>query len=243
MRAVYLAPREAGGTGIGEGPMSPPLFHALLPAALAAGLHSGVVLDGHEGFAPPRHQSVREGVSLDFKGGIARIYVGPTELATQEWYAEKSAFVARQKPVPLDDVGDEALHTGDAMVLVRDGNVGLLVQVKAGARAAADTLLQAIDDSGTPPPAPARLVPEGALLRVEAAEASHIAWTGGRLSPQGPGLRFGTPPDRVVTWGPLGRATVQAFDEAGLPIASPPPRPAPDFVAPLRDEPARPAAR
>lgn len=210
--------------------MAPLLLHALLPAALAAGLHTGVVLEGHEGFEAPRHQSAREGLSLDFKGGIARVYVGPSELAAQEWYAEKVEFVARQRPVALGGLGDEALHDGDAMVLVRDGNIGLLVQVKAGARAAAEKLIQAVDDSGTPPPQPGRLVGEGDTLRLDARGAVHVAWTGGRLLPTGPGLRFGSPPTRVVTWGPLGRATVQAYDAAGAPIESPPPRPGPDFV-------------
>jgi hypothetical protein len=220
--------------------MPSPLLHALLPTALAAGLHTGVVLEGHEGFEAPRHQSAREGVSLDFKGGIARIYVGPSELAAQEWFAEKGAFVARQKPSPLDGFGDEALHAGDAMVLVRDGNVGLLVQVKAGARAAAETLLQAVDDSGAPPPPPGRLVPEGDALRLDAPDAAHVAWTGGRLLPQGPGLRFGAPPALVVTWGPLGRATTQAYDADGVPVDTPPPRPDPAFLPPPTDPPAAP---
>jgi hypothetical protein len=212
--------------------MMPAPLLALLPLALAGGLHAGVVLEGHEGFEAPRHQSAREGVSLDFKGGIARIYVGPTERAAQEWYLEKADFVARQKPAPLDGLGDEALHSGDGMVLVRDGNIGILVQVKAGARAATDRLLAAIDDGPSPWPAPARLVPDGPALRVDAADATHVSYVGGRLSPQGPGLRFSQPPSQVITWGPLGRATVQAFDADGAPVEAPPPRPAPDFAPP-----------
>lgn len=210
--------------------MLAPLLSLLISAASAAGLHSGVAVEALAGFEPPRHQSSREGLSLDFEGGIARVYVGPSVPAAQEWFAEKAAFVARQSPTPLDGVGDEALHAGDAMVLVRDGNVALLVQVKAGARAATDTLLQAIDDSGAPAPAAATLARGAGGHVLTAPGATHIAWVGGRLAAEGPGLRFTVPPRRVVTWGPLGRATVQAFDPEGAPVSGPPPRPGPDFV-------------
>ncbi|MEC7946180.1 MAG: hypothetical protein VX265_01350 [Myxococcota bacterium] len=203
------------------------LLYPLLAAASAADLHSGVVMTGHADFAPPRHQSAREGVSLDFPGGIARVYVGPTVPAAQEWFSEKAGKVARQKPIPLAGLGEEALHAEDAMVLVRDGNIAMLVQVASGARAATEALLGAVDDSGAPWPAPASLVRDGAGFRIHAPQAVHVAWVGGRLSPSGTGAHFHTPPRQVVTWGPLGRATVQAFDEAGEPIQSAPPRPRP----------------
>lgn len=207
----------------------------LLPIAFAGGMHTGFRLEALEGFETPRHQSVREGFSLDFPGGIARLYVGPTEAAAQEWFVEKSALVARQAPTRLPGLGDEALHSGDGMVLVRDGNIALLVQVRSGARSAADTLLAAIDDAPRPWPAPARLLAEPGGFRVAASEAVHTAYVGGTIRAQPGGLWFHVPPRRVVTWDAWGRATVQDFDERGLPVDTAPPRPAADFVADAPD--------
>ena len=211
-----------------------PALSLLLPSvALAGGLHTGVVLTGHPDFEAPRHQSAREGVSMDFPGGIARVYVGTTESAAQEWYAEKSAFIARHKPTALIGLGDEAQQVEDGTVLFRDGNVAVLVQVKSGARSAAEALHAAIDDSKTQAPAPATLATDASGYRIDAPHATHIAYVGGSLAPERPGLWFTVPPRRVITWGPLGRSTVQDFDEAGVAIQTTPVRPAPGFVPPV----------
>jgi len=209
----------------------PPALPMLMSIALAGSVHTGFRLDGLEGFEAPRHQSVREGFSLDFPGGIARLYVGPTEAAAQEWFVEKSELVARQAPAVLPALGDQALHSGDGMVLVRDGNIAVLIQVRSGALSAADTLLAAVDDAPSPWPAAARLLTVPGGFRVDAPEAVHVAYVGGEVRAQPGGLSFHAPPRRVVTWDAWGRATVQDFDERGQPIDTAAPRPAADFAA------------
>ena len=54
--------------------MPPPLPILWIATALAGATHSGVPLDGHEGFEPPHFQSSKQGFTLDFPDGIARIY-------------------------------------------------------------------------------------------------------------------------------------------------------------------------
>ncbi len=208
------------------------LLSLLQRTALAAGLHVGVPVGPHEGFEPVRFQSARQGWTLDFPGGIARVYVGPNEDAAREWYVEMATFIARQKPAPLDGLGDEAVAARDEAVLTRDGNVGVLVQVKSGARARVDRLLALVTDTGPPWPGPPRLAPGALGWTVDAPDALHVSWVGGRLSPTLPGPVFTRPPRRVVVWDALGRATAQDFDEQGLPIDTAPVRPAPDWTPP-----------
>lgn len=208
------------------------LLPLLLHSALAAGMHAGLPVGPHDGFEPARFQSAKQGWTLDFPGGIARVYVGPTEDAAREWYGEMSRFIEKQKPAPVDGLGDEAQAARDEAVLVRDANIGVLVQVKAGARARAERLLGVIVDEPSPWPDGARLSPGEAGWTVEAPGAQHIAWVGGRLSPTLPGPVFIRPPRRVVTWDALGRAAVQDFDEDGLPVDTPPVRPDPEWEKP-----------
>ena len=220
-------------TGCDSSPHACPLASAAFRGPRRRPLHTGVVLTGHPDFEAPRHQSAREGVSMDFPGGIARVYVGTTESAAQEWYAEKSAFIARHKPTALIGLGDEAQQVEDGTVLFRDGNVAVLVQVKSGARSAPRPCTRPSmirrPRHPPPPPWPQTLPGTGSMRRTRpTSRMSEVA-----LAPERPGLWFTVPPRRVITWGPLGRSTVQDFDEAGVAIQTTPVRPAPGFVPPV----------
>jgi hypothetical protein len=204
-----------------------------ISAALAGTVHSGVPIEGYEGFEPPRFQSSRAGFTMDFPGGIARVYVGQTEAAAQEWYGETLVAIARQKPHAIDDLGDEAAAGKDEVVLVRDGNIGILVQVKAGARSKVELLMAAIVDDGSPWPTGPGLSQEGERwVLTGGPDIRSLAWRGGRLDPVGTGPMFTRPPHQGIAWDALGRAAVQDFGPLGSPVDTPPVRPAPDWIPP-----------
>ena len=204
----------------------------LLPTALAtdpvlfAGLPPGTL--GEE-LPALRVQSARLGSTLDLPKGLLRLYVGPSEAAAQEWVADMALLMARHKPTPLPGLGDEAYGAADGMILLRDHNVGLLVEIADGARHWVDEVRAHLvtEPSAWPSPATLRAHDEGFLL--EAPAAAHLTYVGGRLAQRshapGAPLVFQEPPRRAVAWDALGRSTVQDFDEAGNPVPTPQPRP------------------
>ena len=81
-----------------------------------------------------RVQSSRLGTTLDLPKGLMRLYVGPSEAAATEWVADMATLMKRHEPTALPELGTEALAAGDGMILLRDHNVGLLVEIADGAR-------------------------------------------------------------------------------------------------------------
>lgn len=213
----------------------------LLATALAASagpLHAGLPEDALGPDLPaPRYQSARLGTTRDVPKGLVRVYVGPTEAAAEEWFTEMAALMKRHKPDPVPDLADQAVAAGDGMVLVRDANVGLLVEAASGARAWVDQARGALVPGPLPWPDPPTLAPTpGGGWTAQAPDARHLAWVGGALHPSaaapGAPLAFSRPPRRLVAWDGLGRAAVQDFDARGQPVETPPLRPSPDAPSP-----------
>jgi hypothetical protein len=117
---------------------------------------------------------------------------------------------------------DELWATGDSLVIARIDNVGIMVEVKRGARERAEAVLATVYSRPTPWPQvpPLERTPNGWVLHPVADTA--IRYQGGELAPGG-GLRFVRPPTSVVVYDAHGRATRQAFDPMGLPVDSPTP--------------------
>ena len=201
------------------GAQEPVRFAGLAPGSLG------------EDLPPLRAQSARLGTTLDLPKGLLRLYVGPSEAAAQEWVADMALLMERHEPVPLPELGDEALVAGDGMVLLRDHNVGLLVEIADGARHWVDEVRAHLTTEPAAWPAAAVLVERDGAYVLAAPDAAQVTYVGGRLHPDvaspGAPLRFVAPPRRAVTWDALGRSTVQDFDEAGHPLPTPLPRPAP----------------
>ncbi len=218
------------------------LLALLLAPALARsqppGPHTGLPVDGiDEALAAPRFHSARMGYSRDFPKGIARVYVGDGEAAATEWFDEMATRIHKQKPVPVDALGDAALQVGDKVLLVREANIGLMVETAAGAEVWMTRLRGAITDAPAAPPALPALRVEGAAFVVEAPrDCRQLSWVGGRLSAASTALdaplRFDEPPSRLVAWDALGRAAVQDFDADGRPRPTPPLRPQAGLAAP-----------
>lgn len=205
-----------------------PPAHAV-EGAVFAGLPPGAL--GEE-LPAARVQSARLGTTIDLPKGLLRIYVGPSEEAAAEWMADMTTLMERHAPEPVPELGEEAVAAGDGMVLMRDHNVGLLIEINDGARAWLDTVRAALVSDPTPWPAPASLQATDGRLVVVAPGTTTVTWVGGTLAPGTVGpdapLAFLAPPRRIVTWDAYGRATVQDFDDSGAPLPTPPPRPQPD---------------
>ncbi len=187
-------------------------------AAQAAGVHTGIPVRGVPSLSEPYFDSAARGWTASFPSGLARVYVGRDEAATIAWFIRTAAQMAKHKPEPLDGVGDEALVKDDAFLLTRDGNVGVLIECTAGARARAAQLLAAISDTPSPWPLPPVVRPlTEDRWAVEAPGAEHLSWVGGTRVGWS-GLVFSAPPERVVAWDEWGRAAVQRLDATGAPL-------------------------
>ncbi len=199
-----------------------PLATLLLAApARAAGLHAGIPLDAVPGLATVQFQDSAEGWTAQVPGGLVRVYVAPDEALARAW-VERMKAVGRVKgpyagPLPAPEV-DEAWGDGDDTLVVRDGNLGVMVQARTGAAGWVAKLLAAAEREPRPWPAPPRLVPRGdGTWTVEApAGAAQLAWEGGRRLP-GPALVFSEPPRALVAWDRLGRAARVELEEGGEP--------------------------
>lgn len=202
------------------------LLLALVPTApaQAGGVHAGMPLDalvalyGSDARTPalPAFGTADTGVSLSVRGGVVFVFVAPTAEALDRW-VELQLGRQRSPPVPVEVPADgvqAAWRRGTDFALLRDGNVGIMVQGTAEATEEAARLRGLLVDEGPPWPAPPALTQEEDGAWVIAAEgAVHLAWVGGRRAP-GPGPRFVEPPRQVVAWDPLGRASVWERIEA-----------------------------
>ncbi|MCK6505532.1 hypothetical protein L6R53_19405 [Myxococcota bacterium] len=194
------------------------LLLALVPPARAGGDHAGLPLDavvalyttGVGAPAAPSFGTSDTGWSLSVKGGVLFAYVAPTAEALDAWVALQLGR-QRSPPTPVEvpaEGVDAAWRRGTDFALLRDGNVGIMVQGTSEATEAAAALRALLVDEGPPWPDPPSLVQEadGAWV-ISAPGAVHVSWVGGRRLP-GPGPRFAAPPRRVVAWDPLGRSSV-----------------------------------
>ncbi len=202
--------------------------------ALGAGTWRGVELASlaELGFKAPSYETADEGWTAQFPKGLARLYVAPSAEALEVWLADKQEFLARRQPQPYPAIGDEAWGDGNGLLLVREGNVGLLIETTAGAHGWAEVLLGALQPGdGSWPASPAlRAMPSGVWV-AQTPGSVHVSYMGGSLDPSaapGSPLTFERPPRRLVAWDAMGRSSVAWFDEQGQPVEPPPP----EVVAP-----------
>lgn len=220
--------------------------HGLLAGALAGLIGLGGVASAAEyrglplerlpelGLDAVSFEHAEEGWTAQFPKGLARLYVAPDAARLDAWIARKQALLARRAPEPYPALvgphpGDAAWGDATGLLLVRRGNIGLLVETTEGAHGWAEALLGALDPAAQAWPAPPtlRAMPSG--VWVAAGETGvHLSYRGGEIDPDlapGAPLTFLSPPDYLVAWDPWGRSSVLWLDEAGNPTEPPPPPP------------------
>jgi hypothetical protein len=186
----------------------------LLPAALAAGSHTGIPTTGVEGLAAPMYQTSQTGWTALVEDGLIRVFVGQDDSSATTWVETLTGQLAKLDPQPYPDLADMALGDGETLLLIRDGNIGILVHTKANALHWAEQMLGAISDEPVPWPAPPTLLrDELGWWRLQAPGAVHIAYVGGERLDEG-GLVFSSPPRAAVAWDGWGRAARVEFDRA-----------------------------
>ena len=185
--------------------------------ALAEGLHLGVPVVGVEGLGPAMFQTASTGWHTYVEDGVVRIYVNPTEAGAHDWLAEMVVRMGKFNPEPIPDLMDEAFGDGESLLIVRDGNVGILVHTNKNAMQWAELVQAAILDGVQPWPLPPMLTqtPSGNWVPT-AVDAVHTTYVGGSLV-EGEGLVFWRPPRKLVVWDEWGRASQMAFGEDGTP--------------------------
>lgn len=166
----------------------------------------------------PAFGTAATGWSLVVDGGIVFVFVGRSPAAAQAW-TELQLSRQRSAPLPVEqpvDGVEAAWRRGTDFYLLRDGNIGIMVQGTTEAAEEAALVRGLIRSLGPPWPTPPRLVPEAdGTWRVDAGAALHVAWQGGqRVAGSGRPLRFTQPPDKLVRWDELGRAAVWRADDA-----------------------------
>ncbi len=178
--------------------------HAGIPIADVQALHP------REGKPPrdPAFGTAETGWSIIVPGGIVFVYVARSDADLDAWTALQLSR-QRQPPLPVEHpvAGvDAAWRRGTDFAMLRDGNIGIMVQGTDEAGEEAAVVRSLIVDVGPPWPAPPSLVaqPDGTWL-VDAPDALQVDWQGGRRVPGG-GLRVTEPPARLVAWDALGRA-------------------------------------
>ena len=242
-----LAAPPVGSSPVPSSPSASPGAEVVAPPRW-----TGLDLTFVEGLKAPRADGFTSGLTADFKGGLVRLYVTPSEQAASWWVARMATVVEKQKPAPvplpsaaapLDDpaatppptaptepppvplqlpTADELLVAGDRLVIARVGNVGVMVEVAGGARDTAEAVLAQLTDLPQPWPTVPPLERTPRGWRVPVPEGLEVRYEGGARLP-GPELHFSRPPRAVVVYDMLGRASRQAFDALGLPVDSPAP--------------------
>lgn len=185
--------------------------------ASAETLHTGVPVAGVAGLGAADFQTAALGWTAPLTdGGYARVFVGQSLDAAERWYASQLQALTLE-PTVLVGLADQAHGDGEALVLFRDGNVGVMVRAPAGARQVAEAIRSAIVDDPQAWPAPPRLVQDAAgTWRVSAPGAVHVSFTGGARATRGRPLVFSTPPKTLTAWDAFGRAS-EAFQPAENP--------------------------
>ena len=179
--------------------------------ALAGGRHGGIPVNGVPGLGEPSFETSFTGWSAQVQGGYVRVFVGRDDLEAHDWVGRMALGFSKPLAPYAGSLRAEDLQgDGKGLLLLRDGNVGLLVRVDpAGAIDAetwARTLLAAlVPDS--PWPAPPVLKQDGDRWVVEARGAKQVAFHGGHLVAN-QGLVFTEPPKELVAWDQYGRASV-----------------------------------
>ncbi len=221
------------------------LWVALSPAS-ASPRFAGVVMDDFaDELAPLRFDSSSTGWTADFKGGVLRVFIGPDEKSAQWWVSAMADIAKKQKPQPpdppLDLPADDALAGGTNLLILRFGNMGVMIESAGGALVFAERVAAALRPEPGPWPQPPTIAEQAGLWHVDVAfEPAHITYVGASPLPGEP-LRFAAPPSAVVAWDEWGRALRQDFDAAGNPVPRPPPwadyvpPPPPDVSDPPHD--------
>jgi hypothetical protein len=168
---------------------------------------------------PVAHQSSTTGYSVGFKKGIVRVYIGPDAAALDSWMETMGVIIERHRPKPIEGLGDTALAVGANIVLVREDNLGIMVQCDGRAQQIARDLLAAAVRAPFPwPAAPPLIGPAEGPWRIDAPEAVETTWIGGRLVPGPEGATFSLAPRTLIAWDRWGRATRADFGPDGLPL-------------------------
>lgn len=181
-------------------------------AALGAGLHAGIPVQGVPGLGAPTFHDAVTGWSapvLDAQGqplGVVRVYVAPTAAAAAVWM-EDAARAVQAPMAPIPAFGDLALANTGALV-AHDGNVAFAVSVHgADPLGPARSLLSAIEQAPRPWPQAPTLRPVEGGWAIVAQDAVGFTITGGQR-PLGQPDTWSELPEEIVSWDAWGRAAV-----------------------------------
>jgi hypothetical protein len=166
--------------------------------------YAGVDLYKVEGLKGIAYQSAATGMTGITPYGIVRTYIGASEEEAIAWVDNMLVRYERFQPEPYE-LPDESYATDGVLYIVRRGNIGLLSYGKAQSFKWLQALEKALVPGEYIPPAPPVLIEEKGRWRVEAPNAAHVSYVGGRRDPMSHSLVFLEPPDTVVVWDGLGR--------------------------------------
>ena len=208
----------------------------LLSSSGRAQQYTGIPTEGVEGFGVPMFQTTETGWSAQVEDGIVRVYVGADAEAAEAWVELMRSRLVKQdpQPYPPEDASPEALAAWtlevdaalgepESLLLLRRGNLGVMVHTAARAQHWAEVALAAASQEPQPWPAPPTLSQDDlGWWRLTAPGAVHIAYVGGERVPGSSGLVFEAPPRAAVAWDRFGRAARIGYAPDGTPVLDPP---------------------
>ncbi|MSP55262.1 MAG: hypothetical protein EXR69_06625 [Myxococcales bacterium] len=193
-------------------------FIQMISAALAGDIHSGIPVHQPD-LGEPAFQSAANGWTAPLANGqgFVRVFVGRDEAQAADWFIRtREAFTLRLPDYPILNVGtgvDEAAGDGVGALLLRDGNVGVMVRAEDETALAIAVSLQArIVDGvlGLSMPTMQRvedgwsLVAPGAVYTQPHGGGNIPLTLVGRGSP----LSWVVRPESITVWDAYGRATI-----------------------------------
>jgi hypothetical protein len=183
----------------------------LASIAFAGGRHGGVPVTGVQGLGEPSFETSSTGWSAQVDGGYVRIFVGHDDVEAHDWVGRMAlGFSKPLTPYAGSLPAEDLQGDGKGLLVLRDGNVGMLVRVDPTGTVDAETWARTLIGSlapDSPWPAPPSLKQEGDRWTVVAPGAKQVAFHGGHLVAN-QGLVFSEPPTELVAWDELGRASV-----------------------------------
>ena len=140
-----------------------------------------------------------------------RVFVGRDDLEAHDWVGRMALGFSKPLAPYAGSLRAEDLQgDGKGILLLRDGNVGLLIRVDPAGAIDAETWARTLLGSlvpDSPWPAPPALKQDGDRWTVVAPGAKQVAFHGGHLVAN-QGLVFTEPPKELVAWDAYGRASV-----------------------------------
>ena len=146
------------------------------------------------------------------KDGIIRVYVADSEEEVQLWMEAMKERLYKYQFPSIEELGDEGYGNPQNILLVREGNIGLLAQGKNSEQWI--TLLQSLLISEIiPTPAPQLLTLDEQIYQLTIPEGFHFSFIGGTPSYTATGLSFVALPEKIILWSPYAQSSLWIPDQ------------------------------